>query len=296
MGKNTMKRRIRAVAYPLTASAVVMSVLLATPAQADTLGVTNLENVIKDQVGILTYAKTGKVTNSNTTVTVVGDPSVSLGDLWFVGTSTLKNTTDAPLTMTSESFTKSISDTVTNTVTKGVSVANKVSASVDMGKAVHMGTELTTTWSFSDSNSTSQSQSVSYTAPSQNIVVPAHSTATVTVRLQQAIATGNVDLSTDLGGTFEQWQCSGGACGASNEPLYDTLANIQKTGKTWGGKPAPALPSGFTLNSAKKALSFKGAGTYRATYGANFDVQVSTSPNTASAPAAKSYSLTVPAA
>ncbi|GFH39075.1 ETX/MTX2 family pore-forming toxin [Streptomyces pacificus] len=290
-----MKRRVRALAYPLTAWAVVMSVLLATPAQADTVEVTDLENVLKEQVGNLTAAYTDKVTNSNTTLTVVGEPSVSLGDLWFVGTSTLKNSTGAPLTLTSESFTKSFSDTVTHTVTKGVSVANKVSVSVDMGKALHMGTDLTTTWSFSDSHSTSQTQSVSYTAPSQNIVVPAYSTATVTVRLQQAIATGNVDLSTDLGGTFFRLKCLGDSCVGSDQSLYDTLAYTQGTGMTMNGKPAPALPSGFTLNSSKKALSFKGAGTYRASYGANFDVEVSTSPNTASAPAAQSYSLTVPA-
>ncbi|GFH39306.1 ETX/MTX2 family pore-forming toxin [Streptomyces pacificus] len=290
-----MKRRIRALVYPLTASAVVTSILLATPAQADTLGITNLETVIRDQAGDnYTYVFTNKVTNSNTTVTVVGEPSVSLGDLWFVGTSTLKNSTDAPLTLTSESFSKSFSDTVTNTVTKGVAVANKVSVSVDMGKAVHMGTDLTTTWSFSDSSSTSQTKGVVYTAPSQNIEVPAHSTATVTVRLQQAIASGDVDLSTDLGGIYQTLSCLGDSCIGSDYPLYDDLAYHQKYGTKYG-KPAPALPSGFTLDSAKKALSFKGAGTYRATYGANFDVDVSISPNTASAPAAQSYSLTVPA-
>ncbi|TFE48122.1 hypothetical protein E3E14_18690 [Streptomyces sp. ICN441] len=291
-----MKRRARTLIYPLTASAVAMGLIVATPAQADTLGITSLSSVIKDQVGAFTRVDTDKVTNSSTSVTTAGDPEVSLGELWFVGTSTLKNNTDDSLTLTSESFTKTFDDTVSKTVTKGVDVANEVSADIDLGKAVKMGTTLTTTWTFSEENSTSQSQSVSYTAPSQDITVPAHSTATVTVRLQQATATGKVQLSTELGGKFDGWQCSGGACVSGYEPLYDTISQVQKSGTNWDGKSTPALPDGFSLNTTKKTLSFKGEGTYTATYGANFDVEVTTTPNTVSAPAKKSYSFTVPAA
>ncbi|MEN3582994.1 ETX/MTX2 family pore-forming toxin [Streptomyces sp. ZYX-F-203] len=291
-----MKRRTRALVGALTASTSVLTLgFLATPAQAAGVQVTNLEGVIKNQVGILTYAKTDRVTNSNTSVEVVGDPSVSLGDLWFVGTSTLRNTTDDAQTMSSESFTKTIEDTVTTSVTKGLEVSNTVQASVDMGDVLHLGNELTTTWNFSEENSHANSESVSYTAPQQDIVVPAHTTATVTVRLQQAIATGDVALSTDLGGQYEGWQCSSGSCASSYSPLYSTIKSIQDSGKTWANTPAPALPSGFTLNTGKQALSFEGAGTYSATYGANFDVKVSMAPNSDEGESASSYSLTVPA-
>ncbi|MEV0966685.1 ETX/MTX2 family pore-forming toxin [Streptomyces sp. NPDC049910] len=291
-----------------------------TPAAAAEPSIVSLNDVLLQQTGMAgrngsswNGFATHQLVNTETTATPVGEPSLSLGDTVYVGTSTLKNTTNSPLTLSTQSFSKAVTDSLTTTVTHGVSTAAKVSTTFKLSEALSVGRELTATYSLSKATAETATTTNTYIAPQQNIVVPPHSTATVNVNLKRLKATGEVDLSTKLSGAVYPASCADEACTPGGVmpfynmklDLYEVINLAQSSKKTWKGTPTPALPAGFYLTDDKK-LGFEGTGTYSATYGADFDVKVSFAPNdveaaaksaapgtAATAPFTKSY--TVPA-
>ncbi|MFD5430365.1 ETX/MTX2 family pore-forming toxin [Streptomyces sp. NPDC127084] len=279
--------------------AAVMAVVV-TPAYAETPQVTSLASVIHDQAAGTPYEiffpdpnriNTSGTIQSNTQVDPVGSPETADGDLWFMGTATLVNNTDHEQELSTQAFEKKFSNTVQTTVTRGISTSNKVSGTFDLGSVLKLGDDFSTTVSFSSTDTQASEQSEIYTAPSQTISVPAHTTATVNVSLQSQKATGNLNMSTQLGGYFTSRGVKKG--GKSKLPLYEELNDEHQLSQV-------AFPSGFSLNSMDKTLDFKGAGTYTATYGSNYKMTVSEAPNGSSphpsTGTSKKYSFRVPLA
>ncbi|WP_184491653.1 ETX/MTX2 family pore-forming toxin [Streptomyces sp. I6] len=313
-------RRVPKSVFALLLAAGTVATLGTAPASAAEPSIVSLNDVLREQTGYpdrhpngLWYGfTTNKLVSTESTVSPAGEPSVSLGNTVYVGTSTLQNTTDSPLTLSTQSFSQAVTDSFTTTVTHGVGTSSKISATFKLSDVLSLGSEVTTTYSFSKATAETATTTNTYTAPQQNIVVPPHTTATVNVNLKQLKATGEVDLSTKLSGTTQVASCHDEACTIGVIPLnntkldlYETINQAQSSKKTMRGTPTPALPAGFYLTNDKK-LGFEGTGTYSATYGADFDVKVSFAPNggaaaaksaaagaEATAPFTKSY--TVPA-
>ncbi|MEV0963830.1 ETX/MTX2 family pore-forming toxin [Streptomyces sp. NPDC049910] len=308
-------RKVPKSVFALLLAAGTVATLGTAPAAAAEPSIVSLGEVLRQQTGIADERvqglwlgfSTDKLVSTESTVSPVGEPSLSAGDTWYVGTSTLKNTTDSPLTLSTQSFSQAVTDSLTTTVTNGVSTAAKVSATFKLSDALSVSSELTTTYSFSKATAETATTTKTYTAPQQNIVVPARTTATVKVHLRQTKATGEVDLSTKFSGPITLGVCDDARCstrvkspkGTKDLDLYEVINQAQSSKKTMNGTPTPALPAGFYLTNDKK-LGFEGTGTYSATYGADFDVKVDFAPNdveaagaAATAPFTKSY--TVPA-
>ncbi|GAA2723555.1 MULTISPECIES: ETX/MTX2 family pore-forming toxin [Streptomyces] len=236
------------------------------------------------------------VTFSHLQVVPDGDPVTGPGASWFVGTSQLTNTTDSPMTLTSQGFSKAVTQTVSTTVTRQFSTSTKVSAEARLGDALKGGAEFTATWTWGESGTRTTSEEQTYTATPQQVPVPAHTTAVVRVVLLQTKSTGTVHLVGDLGGSFTRslirTDCnSGGACApghtvrSTTEPVYDRAL------------AAVPLPPGVHLTD-HHTVAVPGLGTYTAQTGAEFEVTVGYRPNgPAPAPAAAShpYAYTVAA-
>ena len=177
-------------------------------------------------------------------------------------------------------------------VTKGLTIGQTVSAKLGID-GFEGSYSQSTTVNFSQTDTTTTTEGVTYTSPSQSIKVPAHTTAKVTVNLKSVIASGNVDLHTELGGTY-----SGSLTALApnyhhdatrqtpNVPLYDTLCAAV------ADPTDPALPAALKLNFANKTLDFDGSGTYTAIYGTDYEVKVELTPDSDSSAPNATYTYT----
>ncbi|WP_344072954.1 ETX/MTX2 family pore-forming toxin [Streptomyces crystallinus] len=235
------------------------------------------------------------VTFSHLQVTPDGEPTTTLGDTWFVGTARLTNSTDQPQSLTTQSYTKTVTDSVSTSVTKQFGGSNTVSAQVKLGEFFTGGDEFTTTWTWGDTHTHTQTDDQTYTANAQQIAVPAHTTAVVTIALVQTKSTGLVNLKGDLDGSFQRvvtrTDCNdaSGGCAPGHvvsnktESVYDTALN------------AVPLPPGMYL-SDHHTVAVPGLGTYTAAHGSYFTVKVTDEPDgSRPVPAApRSYTYTLP--
>ncbi|WP_406340462.1 ETX/MTX2 family pore-forming toxin [Streptomyces sp. NBC_00648] len=241
------------------------------------------------------------VTFSNLQVTPDGEATTSPGATWYVGSSFLTNKTDREMTLTTQSFSKTVTDTLSTAVTKQFSTSHKVSGQVNVGNFFSGSDEFTATWTWGETDTKTASEQETYKAKSQSVPVPPHTTAVVKVVLKQTKSTGAVKLEGDLDGSFTRslirTDCNdSGACApghvvrSSTESVYDTAL------------AAVPLPPGIYL-SGHHTVAVPGLGTYTAENGSQFGVEVSYAPQqsapapgaSAPAPAAlHSYSYTVP--
>ncbi|WP_184491197.1 ETX/MTX2 family pore-forming toxin [Streptomyces sp. I6] len=318
-------RKVPKSVFALLLAAGTVATLGTAPAAAAEPSIVSINDVLRQQTGldlspvdgIWRGFTTDRLVSTDSTVSPVGEPSLSLGDTVYMGTSTLKNTTDSTVTMSTQVFSQAVTDSLTTTVTHGVGTAAKVSAAFKLSDVLSVGGDVTTTYSFSKATSQTATTTNTYTAPQQNIAVPPHTNAIVNVNLKRIKATGKVDISTKLSGHAAWVPCQD----RKNDPcltdayytspsmdgvdLYNTINQAQSSKKTLRGTPTPALPAGFYLTNDKK-LGFEGTGTYSANYGADLEVKVSFAPNdveaaaksaapgtAATAPFTKSYTVPV---
>jgi hypothetical protein len=277
----------------ISAVATVLTVLIPSTAHADPATIVDLRAMLIAQSPYATGKPSlfpvgdvdiTKITTTNTTAIRTGMPATTFGDTWFVGSSLLRNDSDLEQTLSTSSFSRNITLTVSTEVTKGISLAVGLTAKVGFDD-IGVAGSWTTTFSLSTTNAQSTSDSVTYTAPSQSIRVPPNTTAQVTVSLQKVIATGTMALRTELGGTYR----------AQNKPtshwwtdvsLYDEMRAARNDSR------APALPASLTLNPTTKRLDFNGEAIYTATYGSAYKVEVTYLPH--DLPVGQKYSSPAP--
>ncbi|MFI1172675.1 ETX/MTX2 family pore-forming toxin [Streptomyces melanogenes] len=236
------------------------------------------------------------VTFTNLQVTPDGPATTTPGATWYVGSNFLTNTTDREMTLTTQSFSRTVTDTVSTAVTKQLSTSHKVSAQLKLGEFFSGGDEFTATWTWGETDTKTASLQETYTATPQSVPVPPHTTAVIKVVLKQTKSTGAVKLEGDLDGSFTRslirTDCNdvGGGCApghavrSSKESVYDTAL------------AAVPLPPGIYL-SGHHTVAVPGLGTYTAENGSQFGVEVSYVPQqrVAAPGAPRSYSYTVAA-
>ncbi|EXY06091.1 ETX/MTX2 family pore-forming toxin [Bacillus cereus] len=188
------------------------------------------------------------------TVEADGSPIVTNSDSIFVGTTTLSNNTDQEQTLSTNSFSKLVSNSVTSTTTHGFKLGEKATAKFSIPLVSEASVEVSAEYNFSHADGHTDTTSYTYTASPQNIKVPAHSAVEVIVKLNTVQAKGNVNLFTKLSGTeiFNVIPFNKIIVAASK---YQSLANV-------------------SANSDGQTINLKGTGTYEAKYGTEFLVTV----------------------
>ncbi|EOO04916.1 hypothetical protein IAW_05734 [Bacillus cereus str. Schrouff] len=193
-----------------------------------------------------------------------GSPIITNSKNIFVGKTTLTNNTDQEQTLSTNSFEKTISNSVTNATTHGFNFGVASSAEFTIPFVGTTGIEITTEYNFSSEESIERSEEYTYTATPQEIVVPAHSSVEVIVNLESVKAKGDVKLLAQISGkdngTF----------------VYDNIAYVynltfneivERASKYEKLKDIAANSDGETINML-------GAGKYEAEYGTEFSVTV----------------------
>lgn len=246
-----------------TVAAVLMT---ASPAQAATI--TNINSLIEDHSRYVYFGGLQiffpPILVSEADAVPVGTAQVASDGPIYLGCARLTNSTSSDQTLTSHSFSKSYTNSVSTTVTTGVSSTTKVSGSFALSEVIGLGLEESVTVSYQNSNTQSESINETHTAPSQRVMVPAGQTRYVVSSLAQSTYTGSLSLNTSFGGPFSATSILNS--NPINYFVYDVLSQAKDAGAQ--------LPAGFSLNASTRMLDFHGAGTYTVRAGTNFSVDV----------------------
>ncbi len=246
-----------------TAAAVLMT---ASPAQAATI--TDITALIEDHSRYVVFNGLDLIGSptliSETDAVPVGTAKVLSSAPFYLGCASLTNSTSSDQTLTSHSFSKGYWNTVSTTVTTGVSSTTKISGSFALSKVVGVDLEESVTVSYQNSNTQSETIRETHTAPSQKVLVPANETRYVVSSLTQNTYSGSLALNGSFHGSF----VASGFPFYFPEPynMYEVLAKAKDAGAK--------LPAGFSLNSSTRRLDFQGAGTYTVKAGVHFKVEV----------------------
>lgn len=248
-----------------TVAAVLMA---ASPAQAATI--TSLKSVIEDHSKFVYWAGlwdiyAGHLTPKESAAVPVGVPQVVTSAPYYLGCAKLINSTSSNQTMTSNAFSRRFTNTVSTTVTTGVSNTTSVSGTFKLSNVVSFGVEDSVTVSYQHSNTQTEALMEIHTAPSQNVLVPAGQTRYVVASLTPTTYSGTLSLNTVFSGRF----LARDALRPISQNFYD-LYDLLSRAKSRGAK----LPAGFSLNDSTRALDFKGTGTYTMVAGVNFNAHV----------------------
>ncbi|MFD5430184.1 ETX/MTX2 family pore-forming toxin [Streptomyces sp. NPDC127084] len=187
----------------------------------------------------------------------------------------LENSTDIEQVLWTQSYSRSIWNTTSTTATTTNTMSTNLSytMSVKWAWGGISGTHgVTSSHESSDSTTKTNSKVETYSIPSQGIKVPAYTTASVTAVLWGGKSSGTYSYYADLAGNYKISTHNGHWSTLKNwdNPLYKTILWAQD-GIDQNG---PALPPELSLNKTKNVLVFRGRGTYSATFGTTFGLQV----------------------
>ncbi|GED63993.1 ETX/MTX2 family pore-forming toxin [Lysinibacillus fusiformis] len=199
-----------------------------------------------------------------------GSPSHTNSTSIFVGKTTLTNITDQEQTLSTNSFSKMISNSVSNSTTHGFKFGTKASAKFQIPFVGETGIELSAEYNFSDTSSTTNTESYTYIASPQNIKVPAHSTVEVLVNLNTVKAKGNVKLLTKVSGRDQGVFVFDPQTGDISKSYYYDLHFNQIVEKASKFEKLHNISS----NSDGNTVNIIGSGKYEAEYGTEFSVTV----------------------
>ncbi|MGF9815404.1 ETX/MTX2 family pore-forming toxin [Bacillus toyonensis] len=129
-----------------------------------------------------------------------GSPTITNSKSLFVGRTTLTNRTNRDQTLTTNEFSKTFENSVTNSTTNGFNLGVSTSASFGIPLIGETSVEISTEYNFSNTAENTKTESYTYTASPQNIIVPANSSVEVIVNLNTAKLNGNVKLLSHVDG------------------------------------------------------------------------------------------------
>ncbi|PFK28240.1 sulfurtransferase [Bacillus cereus] len=193
-----------------------------------------------------------------------GSPIITNSNSLFVGRATLTNYTDRDQTLTTNEFSKTFENSVTNSTTNGFNLGVSASSTFKIPLIGETSIELSTEYNFSNTNETTKTESYTYTATPQNIVVAANSSVEVIVNLNTAKLSGNVKLLSYLNGKIG----------------YNSYKPNQVTSSWLTVFLRSAAPSEIDSNlqidpaDPFKGVYLVGKGKYSAEYGTEFVVTV----------------------
>lgn len=204
-------------------------------------------------------------------VTQNGDPTIQNEEKLFVGNNELKNDLDLEQTMTTSSFSKSFATTTSNTVTNGYQVGASVKAGFSIPLIGSSKLTLSTQYHFSTAQTNTETETTTYTASPQNIKVPPHTIAKVTVSLDTLTIRGNVKISGTGFGTLRKVNI--GTLALGSDGSFTTKYNNYDIpcAEFLKYQPNDGTP---IINNGDETFYLDGTRTYEAAYGSKFVVDV----------------------
>ncbi|MFJ8356677.1 ETX/MTX2 family pore-forming toxin [Bacillus paramycoides] len=192
-----------------------------------------------------------------------GSPTITNSNSLFVGKTTLNNNSDQEQVLSTNEFSKAFENSVSSSVTNGFNLGVTASSTFGIPLIGETSVQLSTEYNFSKTDTNTKAETYTYTAPSQNIKVPAHSSVEVIVNLNTAKISGNVKLLSLVDG-YATIDYNGGTGDAS---LMGIASQALQYDKNLG-----LMVDNKAFNENKVYLV--GSGNYSAEYGTEFTVSV----------------------
>ncbi|MFK4894274.1 MULTISPECIES: ETX/MTX2 family pore-forming toxin, partial [Lactococcus] len=218
-----------------------------------------------------------------------GDPIIENESLLFVGESILTNNMNTEQTLKTNSFSKTMSNTVSSQVTHGFMLGTEARTSFGIPLIGETELSLKAEYNFSSSETNEISESYTYGVEPQEILVPPHSSVKVRVDLNTADISGKVKLmatpKTDFGdidGYFHY--------GPDEQNIAESIPftyNWNTLTKEVRQLNLPVDDIDYDFNNQTPKLV--GSGKYKAKYGTTFKVEVIPINN----PKAEGYSYSI---
>ncbi|MBF7150830.1 ETX/MTX2 family pore-forming toxin [Bacillus toyonensis] len=191
-----------------------------------------------------------------------GSPTITNSKSLFVGRTILTNHTNQDQTLTTDSFSKTFENSVSNSTTNGFNLGVSTSASFGIPLIGETSIEISTEYNFSNTAEKIKTESYTYTASPQNILVPAHSAVEVIVNLNTTKISGNVKLLSHVNGQLT-WNTStvGQKLSTSFKGFLENHARPNEIASNVKAHPS-------------QGAYLIGKGKYSAEYGTEFSVTV----------------------
>ena len=216
----------------------------------------------------------------NTYVEPDGSPSITYDEAVYIGHSILHNTTNVDQTLTTQSFSETITETVSTTTTHTVGTSVSASSKFQIPFVGETGASFTASYNFSQNKTNTNSKAVTITVQPQRILVPANSSVEVNVYLNKAKIKGDVKLKGELVGS------ESGKATVKGYNYYPngwiTLGTIGYTfdltefAKKYGGNKGSMQNGTYFLGIVPNAdgrINIAGKGTYEASIGSELVVE-----------------------
>lgn len=184
----------------------------------------------------------------------------------FVGCNILKNTTAINQTMQSSAYSKTVSQSLSNTNTWGTEVGVEFNFPLEIGKM-----SVKASYKHDETNTTSTSET--YTAPSQSVLVPARSIAYVKVLFSSESSSGNYSYIQELDGNSTASTQAIGFLYPYNYNSFNgsyeqiNVARIFKDGTIY-------RPDLISVDSASQHILIHGGGSFSSSQGTNMNVDI----------------------
>ncbi|WLR42342.1 ETX/MTX2 family pore-forming toxin [Bacillus carboniphilus] len=204
---------------------------------------------------------------NNARVEELGSPQISNRDTQYAGKTYLMNNTNTEQTLKSQSIDVQMDQTVSNSVTEGITIGNEIEAGFSLW-GLGVNNTLSTEYSFSSTQEKSNTTSTTVSIPSQEITVPANTKLVLTAVSQRVQATGTTQLKANLSGNVvTSMELPGlGMHQVNSFNIYDVFNAATDSGYE--------LPSTLTLDHQNREVLFSGKGTYTADYGTDLRLQL----------------------
>ncbi|MEH7217532.1 ETX/MTX2 family pore-forming toxin [Bacillus toyonensis] len=206
-----------------------------------------------------------------------GSPTITDSKSLFVGKTTLTNRSNQDQILTTNQFSKTFENSITNSTTHGFNFGVSTSATFGIKFLGETNVEISTEYNFSNTVAKTKTESYTYTATPQNIVVPANSSVEVIVTLNTNKISGNVKLLTHVDGEVRY----------QNNPANLGSWRIEKF-KGFLGSIHPKDISNNLKAHPQNGVYVIGTGNYSAEYGTEFSVTVRPVTNLNTSPAKSS--------
>ncbi|PEA86550.1 ETX/MTX2 family pore-forming toxin [Bacillus thuringiensis] len=136
------------------------------------------------------------------TVVLKGEPKHTGKGTTLFQTTDLRNSTNEAHSLSTQSVSKKVINTIESTVTYAIETGAKASGGIDVPGA-KSNIEFYFNFKFSHAGADKKTEELTYTLPQQNILVPKHTIARVTSSLKMTQTTGKVDLNAKYNGTAQ---------------------------------------------------------------------------------------------
>lgn len=237
-----------------------------------------LAGTIRDSMYTLYDKPTSVTTNFNLEV----DPNSVRSDFKFedvtplyLGHNEFNNTTDTEQSFNTATYTKTVTETTSTSMTRGFSINGKGKI-FKLPLILKEGTEVTGVFNSSDTKTTTNTETITLTAPAQNVKVPAHKKYKATTYLEQQSYKGPVYYKAVGSNLRTNIHTKGMWIDYKGTPHTKKYQFNEDTGYCWNSlsDSGKSKVQDITINAQSNQMHFEGVSQANGVFGSKLVVNI----------------------